>query len=593
MFAPLIAGAAYRLDLNTSGLAFTNLSTRTAEFRDAPLFAVTFRDGRRWTASAAPKPSVYMDLTSGLQVTVRWISKPNYLRETFTLTATKGDVDVARFDAIDAAIPNAKVSGTVEGSPVVTDDAFFGLEEPMSSSTVENGQVRCGMVRKLPIHPGSPVTYSAVLGTARKGEMRRDFLAYIEAERPRPYKPFLHYNSWYDIGYFNRYTQTEALDRIRAVGEALSVRRGVRLASFLFDDGWDDTSTAWEFNRDFPQGFAPLRDAAARYGAGPGMWLSPWGGYGPPHTERVATAKRLGYEVGDEGYSLSGPKYYARFHEQTLKFVRDYNVDQFKFDGTGSPDRQYAGSAFSSDFDAAISLITDLRAAKPGLFINLTTGTWPSPFWTRYADSIWRGGEDHSFAGVGPDRERWITYRDGDTYHGIVQQGPLYPLNSLMLHGLIYAQHAHNLMTDPTGAFRHEVRDYFGTGTQLQEMYITPALLSSDDWDTLAEAAKWSATNAQTLVDVHWTGGDPLKLEIYGYAAWSPTSAIVTLRNPSDKPQTYALDLAKALEVPSKSGSALMRSPWRGEKRAVTCPLNGTVSVTLAPFEVLTLQGQA
>ena len=74
------------------------------------------------------------------------------------------------------------------------------------------------------------------------------------------------------------------------------------------------------------------------------------------------------------------------------------------------------GSQFDSDFDAAIHLIGDLRQAKPDLYINLTTGTYPSPFWLMYADSIWRGGEDDSFAGVGPERERWITYRDGETY---------------------------------------------------------------------------------------------------------------------------------------------------------------------------------
>jgi len=65
-------------------------------------------------------------------------------------------------------------------------------------------------------------------------------------------------------------------------------------------------------------------------------------------------------------------------------------------------------------------------------------------------------------------------------------RGPLYPLNALMLHGLIYAQHAKNLSTDPANDFADEVRDYFGTGTQLQEMYITPSLLSKENWDVLA-----------------------------------------------------------------------------------------------------------
>ena len=139
--------------------------------------------------------------------------------------------------------------------------------------------------------------------------------------------------------------------------------------------------------------------------------------------------------------------------------------------------------------------------------MNLTTGTYPSPFWLAIADSIWRGGEDHDFAGVGTFRQRWITYRDADTYAGVVSKGPLFPLNSLMLHGVIYAKFAKNLDTDPGDDFTSDVRDYFGSGTQLQEMYITPALLSDANWDALAEAARWSRSNAATLADTHWIGG--------------------------------------------------------------------------------------
>ena len=65
-------------------------------------------------------------------------------------------------------------------------------------------------------------------------------------------------------------------------------------------------------------------------------------------------------------------------------------------------------------------------------------------------------------------------------------------MNSLMLHGMIYARYAERLGDDPNHDFADEVHSYFGTGTQLQEMYITPTLLSNDDWDVLAETAKWS-----------------------------------------------------------------------------------------------------
>ncbi|MEI9903460.1 MAG: hypothetical protein WDN06_05375 [Asticcacaulis sp.] len=160
--------------------------------------------------------------------------------------------------------------------------------------------------------------------------------------------------------------------------------------------------------------------------------------------------------------------------------------------------------------------------AKPDLFVNVTTGTYPSPAWLRYADSIWRGGQDHAFTGVGTARQRWITYRDREEYENIVVDGPLFPLNAVMLHGLIYAQHAPGLADDPGHDFPAEVHSYFGSGTALQEMYITPSLLSAGDWDTLAQAANWSRANADVLKDTHWIGGDPGRLDVYGWAAWAP-----------------------------------------------------------------------
>ena len=219
-------------------------------------------------------------------------------------------------------------------------------------------------------------------------------------------------------------------------------------------------------------------------------------------------------------------------------------------------------------------------------------------------DSTWRGGSDHSFAGVGSMRQQWITYRDAATHRGVVQRGPLYPLNALMLHGLIYAQHARGLSDDPGHDFRSEVRDYFGTGTQLQEMYITPSLLSDDDWDAIAEAARWSRANADTLVDTHWIGGDPSALEPYGWAAWSPGKAILTLRNPKDSPQTMDVDVAEALELPEGApGNWMLSSPWRdsgagsGSRGDPGAPVRlragETHAFELAPFEVLTLEGMA
>ncbi len=443
------------------------------------------------------------------------------------------------------------------------------------------------------LRPGSLETYSAVIGVAEPGQMRRDFLTYLERERAHPYRAFLHYNSWFDLGYQLPYTQAEALDRIHAIGEELNKKRGVKLDSFLFDDGWDDTNDLWKVRADFKDGFKPLTEAAAEYGAAPGIWLSPWGGYAKAKQQRLATARRDGYEIVNDGLALSGPKYYKLFHDAVTRLVTVDGVNQFKFDGTGNVDQVVPGSAFTNDFDAAIHLIGDLRRLKPDIFINLTTGTWPSPFWLMYADSIWRGGEDTDFAGVGTTREQWITYRDGDTYEHIVQGGRLFPLNSLMLHGIVYGRKHKQLSTDPGHDFANEVHSYFASGTQLQELYITPDLLSAADWDTLAEAAKWARANQETLKDTHWVGGDPLKGKVYGWAAWSKDGAILTLRNPSDKAQMLDVDIGEALELPAGAARRYVaHSPWTADsgKPARVLEAGHATTFHLEPFEVLTLQ---
>ncbi len=584
------------------------------------MFRVTLQDGTEWhgrdfrvvsgpaheTLSADPRAARYAERIPGRQISIE-LAHPSgnlrvkwrailrdgsaYLRHEFEFLTVGSEMQIKSITLIDfAELPDGFVVGSVDGSPIVSGSLYTAVEHPFAQSDAIYDRASASLPLRVPLRPGVPLTVSSVIGVTRPGQLRRDFLTYVERERAHPYRTFLHYNSWYDLGYFTRYTAAQALERIHAFGTELTQSRRVRLESFLFDDGWDDPRRLWQFNAGFPDGFVPLKEAAAQYRAAPGAWLSPWGGYGDPRDERLASAKAQGYGVNEDGLALSAPKYYEYFQSVVTKFIQRGGVNQFKLDGTGNAGNVYPGSRFGSDFDAAIHLIEKARSIEPSIYINLTTGTYPSPFWLRYCDSIWRGGEDHDFFGPGTHRQKWMTYRDADTYAGVVTQGPLYPLNSLMLHGLIYAQHAKHLSDDPGGDFRDEIRSYFGTGTQLQEMYITPTLLSRQNWDDLAQSAKWSAANSAVLRDTHWIGGDPYRLQIYGHAAWSPQGGIVSLRNPSDRAQEIALDVAEAFELPQGAPQQYVaRGSWKHEP-----PLSLKAGVyhvfRLRPFEVLTLE---
>jgi hypothetical protein len=615
---------AARFQVANGSIRIAEVEDRTsgAKLRPIEIFSLLLRDGRVITASqlkidaapveeaVTPNPmasrqaeqiaggKLCADLSAkDNSFAAHWCAivrdGTNYLRQEVTLRALAQPLDIAEVRLFDFNAPGAHVVGSVAGSPIVAGDFFFGFEFPLSASAVKDERATAILTRTLPLAAGQSITYSSVMGVATPGQLRRDFLAYVEMERAHPYRTFLHYNTWYDLGEGERYSETQALDRVHAFGGELVRKRGVTVDSFLFDDGWDNTRKLWSFDSGFPDGFTNVRNAAAQYGFGIGVWFSPWGGYGREKQERIAAGEKAGFETVKGGFALSGPRYYKLFETNLLEMITKYGVNQFKIDGTGNVNQVFPGSLFDSDFSAAIHLIERLRQQGPKIFINLTTGTWPSPFWLRYADSIWRGGDDHSFDGVGSWRQKWITYRDEQTYRNVVEGGPLFPVSSLMLHGLVFAKEAEHLSTDPNRDFPDEVHSYFGSGTQLQEMYITPSLLSAQDWDVLAEAARWSRSNAAILKDTHWIGGDPAKLQVYGWASWSPRKGIVVLRNPSDQVQTFLLDVGQVFELPLDAPhNYRAHSPWAGDQASVPLNLRAgqAQSVVLRPFQVLTLE---
>ncbi len=549
----------------------------------------------------------------------------NYIRQEIDASAGREDCLVREIVWLNQTIPDAQQVGVVDGSPVVAGNLFFGSEDPHALNEVRaprqeigtdpefklpanqrvesfgqiimarrGGPVVCRIPRNAVLKRGDPLTQSFVFGVAPAGQMRRAFLHYLERERAHPYRPYLHYNSWYDTAW-NPFAlnETNCLEAIRLCGERLIKPHRVIMDGMVFDDGWDDPKTLWRFHSGFPNGFKPLAELCREYNTHLGVWLSPFGGYGEPKEQRVKFGRAQGYELNAAGFSLAGPKYYAAFRDACVGMIRNYGVNHFKFDGIAAGMAASGGAQYVLDTESMCRLMLELRQADPNLYINLTTGSWPSPFWLRYADSVWRQGGDMGHAGKGTLQQQWLTYRDQEVYRNIVGKGPLYPLNSLMTQGVAYSRQG--MAGDPTfnsAGFKDDVRAFFGSGTGLQELYIQPGKLTSEDWRVLAEAAKWSRADADVLVDTHWIGGDPAKLQVYGYASWSARKGIVMLRNSDVQPREYALDIAAAFELPSGAQTKyLLKSPWAEDasKPALRAQAGKPLRITLKPFEIVVL----
>ena len=480
----------------------------------------------------------------------------NYVVQRITLVPTKAELSIETVRLIDLEAPEAKVFGVTQGAPAVSGDLFFAFEHPMSESVVDGDHVTCGLRRGQALSIGKRLTLSSVMGVTPPDQLRRGFLYYIERERAHPYRPFLHYNSWYDIAWGDReFDETQSIVAIEYAGHELITKRGVLMDSFVFDDGWDDNKTLWQFHDGFPNGFTPLRRVAKGYGASVGLWLSPFGGYGEAREQRLKFGMKQGFEINRNGFSLAGERYYTRFRDICSRMVREYRVNFFKYDGMGPGNNKVGGEEFLEDFEALMRLVGELRELDPDLYVSATTGTWCTPYFLWHVDSTWRSGSDMDFSGKGSKRQQWINYRDTQTHRNVVRQGPLYPLNSLMTQGIVHARHGSSaLMSDDPEDFADEVWSFFGSGTGLQELYIAPQLLTDTMWDILATGAKWSRANADVLVDTHWIGGDPGEHQVYGWASWTPRKGILVLRNPDDKPANITIDIKAVFDLPTDAG---------------------------------------
>jgi len=529
------------------------------------------------------------DLVSTRGVKVRWRAElrdgSHYFRQTILLAAADKPFELHGVEFTDLRAPGLRQVGTSPGSPLAGAGFFAGVEMPGSANLVTSAGARTAFNCTLTLSAEQSYDFGAVTGLAPTGQLRRSFLRYVERERARPSSPFLHYNCWYDLGF--GVDEPKMLEVVKAFDTELVKKRGVPVLSYLVDDGWDQPAKGlWvEHERKFPGGFAATKAKMETFGAHLGIWISPLGGYGGDK-ERTAQAQKMGLIPADAKLDLSFPKYKQWFVDRCRQLMREGGVNAFKWDR--------AGDGVSPHFMALLDVARQLRRDNPAVFINVTVGTWPSPFWLNHVDSTWRmHSSDVGWTGKGDDREKWLTFRDGYCHKMFVQAAPLYPLNSAMHHGVV---HGRAFQGDKVGKagndLKNEVRSYFANGASLQELYLTPSMMTTEAWDQVAASAKWAHAHADVLRDAHWVGGDPLKLEPYGYAAWNPRQATLMLRNPDDQPRTIALDADEVFDLPRATRTATpafeLRSPYADQRlRALQLTAGAKVTVTLQPFEVL------
>jgi hypothetical protein len=209
-----------------------------------------------------------------------------------------------------------------------------------------------------------------------------------------------------------------------------------------------------------------------------------------------------------------------------------------------------------------------VRAVNPAIYLNITSGTWLSPWWVKYANQIWMQGADYGYADVPSisERDAAITYKDFVLYDDFKNQDCWFPVSNLMTHGIIKG----NLERlggedDPLDKFTNDAVFYVARGISMIELYISPDLLNEGEWNALGGAISWAKDRSEVLAGTQMIGGDPTNREPYGYVHFKASRGILALRNPFITPTYIRIHLSAEYGLDAQASNLVLEKvyPYR------------------------------
>ncbi len=511
------------------------------------------------------------------------------------------------------------------GQPLYTTKTgtFWGIEFPGAYNFVKEKSLTCGYLWGRKLMPGkSYTTYKGVVGVSDDPTFNQEvFFDYINRVRVRPLRLQVQYNSWFDFG--DRVSREKFCGTVSYIHNKLVKERGCEpLKAYVVDDGWQDTGKGadwtdktWKvnskFDKDFSTSFKAVKDAQSTLG----IWMSPGCNFGA--RRMVPRYRAKGFEALSNYMSLAGPKYMGLLEDRMVELTT-MGVTYFKLDGLfghlNTRDFELNGESYSlpsmpqlgakgmntSDkklndakydemktyylvaaTERLMKIFAAMAKANPDVYIVISNGAYLSPWWLMHADSSWMimAGD----AAGGADRTGELTYRDGVYYEIVSKEKTQFPICAIF---------NHEPKKTKTGESKEIFRKYLymnmSRGTGFIELYLKTPILSTQDWDVLAEGIQWAHEIFPTFTRSRMHGGDPRKQEVYGYTAWIQDKGYISIHNPSGERKSYTITLDRAFGLIPGSGTFMASSPiedcMKGLKK--TYSYGDTLTIELEPKEI-------
>lgn len=484
--------------------------------------------------------------------------------------------------------------------------AFFGDEYPASDNRLapkskDTYTIKCGAELGERIGKSWLASDWSVEGLTPDPYVKLWFSKYVDNIRVAPLRAYSLYNTWYDLRSpeYPRWSKDNvmsietSLKMVDILRRNMMEKHHIQLDAFVLDDGWDVYKSDWVLRKEqWPNGLKPLADELKKTNTNLGLWIGPAGGYSF-RLQRYGWMKEQDYETVGDWMCVAGKKYSALLLDRVSDFVQNDGVGYFKWDGVqfscsdpahGHPIDVYSRRAV---LNSVASMARAARDRNPNVFLNITSGTWMSPWWVKMANTIWMQGADYGFADVPSisSRDGSITYRDFVLYEDWKLKGLWFPIANLMTHGIIKGKNfSVGNAAEPLDKFTDDVLLYFARGVAMYELYISPDILSEGEWTSISRSMAWARKNFDVLMNTELVGGNPMKGESYAYVHFKGARGIIAARNPVMDASKVDIELAVSQGLDPKATSLVLQrlypTLWTSPKLykagdKITLPLDG------------------
>lgn len=469
------------------------------------------------------------------------------------------------------------------GQPIYIQGMFFGSEFPVTETeiTKENiahiryysGKSFDLLQKENKLVNGIFTTWSEVSGAARSTDMdviQSDFFSYIQ-DISIPVQLRIQYNSWYD--FMMDIDESNILTSFREIERGLT-QHGVRpLDSYVVDDGWnaygpylkENKEKFWSFNSKFPNRLTTPTGLAHRFSSDFGLWLGPRGGYNYMDTFAKFLEKNGNGKLNENSQDIctNHRVYLQKLKEFFLDCQQEYDINYWKLDGfmvtppQPDPEGNYISGGYrgmyyvTEHWERWIDIFRAMREERGdkqhNLWINLTCYMNPSPWFLQWVNSTWiqnSGDIGRLDTGRPAQLDLLLTYRDGRYFDFVKTRAFQFPLANVYNHDPIYGNTANlaNKMND--NEFRTYLFMMATRGTAFWELYYSYNMMEEGQkWAINAEVLQWIEENYPVLRHAKLIGNTPEQKTPYGYSAWQNGKGIISLRNPSNRPQVFSFVL--------------------------------------------------